>query len=84
MEPGIAIGSNMVRTVQMQPGVLVEGVVRAADRKPISSVGIRFFELACQDAASCYGPMRLAPLLRGQGRADGQGAFRVVLPVSAH
>jgi hypothetical protein len=80
-EPSVVIESSAVRAVQLQPGVLVEGVVRAADRKAVPSVGIRFLESLCQSADSCYGPMRVAPLLRGQTRADAQGAFRVVLPV---
>jgi hypothetical protein len=78
---GVAIaGSDSIaRTVQMRPGLLVEGDVAGPDGAPLPGAGLRLYELSCPSSNGCPGQALAPPVLRGQTRADAHGHFRAVI-----
>jgi hypothetical protein len=72
---------SLGRLVQMLTGALIKGVVQGPDGAPLPYAGVKFFDVVCNGSASCYGPNRLAPLLRAETHTDADGNFRAVIPV---
>ena len=81
-ETGVVVtaGPDASRTVQMLSGALLIGRVQGADGKSLSSVDVRFYEIACAGQDACFGPARVEPLLRAETHTDSDGAFRAVVP----
>jgi hypothetical protein len=71
--------ADIERDVRLPEARVVEGVVNGADRKtPLANATVRLYEVRCS-GASCTGPDRLAPWLRGVARTDSNGRFRAVV-----
>ena len=82
-ESGVVVttGTNAKHPIQMLAGEVVNGVVQDATGARLSSVDVKFFEVDCNGSAACYGPMRIAPILRAETHTAGDGTFRAVVPV---
>jgi hypothetical protein len=80
-EAGVLITFDVARTVQMQPAALIAGSIFAPDGTRLPSVSVRLLEVVCGGRVPCSGTSRVEPLLRGQTRADGNGNFRLVIPL---
>jgi hypothetical protein len=79
----VTAGSNDAHAVQLLPGALVKGAVRDATGAPLPFAGVRFLEVACVGQDACFGANRVKPVLRGDTHSDGDGMFRVVVPIPA-
>lgn len=77
----VAAGSTAMGPVNLPPGELVNGSVQGSDGSPLSSVDLRFYEIACSGADQCFGPMRVQPILRAETHSNTDGSFQAVVPV---
>ena len=77
----VTVGSTAMGPVGLPSGELVNGSVQGADGTPLSSVDLRFYEIACAGSDQCFGPMRVPPILRAETRSNADGTFQAVVPV---
>ncbi len=77
----VTAGSTSMGPVRLLSGELVKGLVQGSDGKPLPSVDVRFFQLACSGADQCYGTTRVEPILRAESHTAADGTFQAVVPV---
>jgi hypothetical protein len=82
-ETGVVVtaGTNATHPIRMLAGEVVNGIVQDATGARLSSVDVKFFEVDCSGSIACYGPMRIAPILRAETHTGSDGTFRAVVPV---
>ncbi len=69
----VGVSGDVVRSVHLPAGVLIEGTVRAPDGQKLQYATVRIFEPRCV-TAGCTPP----PLLRAETLTDADGHYRVV------
>ena len=77
----VVTGDNPMGTVPMLAGELITGLVHDTAGLPLSFVGVRFFDVACNSQDTCYGKNRVEPILRAETHTDSDGTFRAVVPM---
>jgi hypothetical protein len=79
-ETGVVVAAGGdPHAVQLPPGAVLEGTLHDDVGHPLPQAGVRFYGPACAAPASCAGA---PPVLEAQARADANGHYRTIIPVS--